>query len=33
MGRIQTWHTNQIYLDIGTPEALSKAQQLLQQQQ
>ena len=25
-GRIQTWHTNQPYLDIGTPEALASAQ-------
>ena len=32
MGRIQTWHSDQAYLDIGTPEALAKAQQLLNQQ-
>jgi len=32
MGRIQTWHTDQAYLDIGTPEALVTAQQLLNQQ-
>jgi len=32
MGRIQTWHTDQAYLDIGTPEALAAAQQLLNQQ-
>ena len=32
MGRIQTWHTDQPYLDIGTPEALATAQQLLNQQ-
>jgi mannose-1-phosphate guanylyltransferase len=31
MGRIQTWNTDQFYLDIGTPEALSTAQQLLNQ--
>jgi len=31
-GRIQTWHTDQAYLDIGTPEALATAQQLLNQQ-
>jgi len=29
MGRIQTWHTDQPYLDIGTPAALAKAQILL----
>lgn len=27
-GRIQTWHTVRRYLDIGTPETLSKAQRL-----
>ena len=32
MGRIQTWHTDQGYLDIGTPEALAKAQQVLNKQ-
>ena len=31
MGRIQTWHTEQTYIDIGTPEALARAQQLLTQ--
>jgi mannose-1-phosphate guanylyltransferase len=31
MGRIQAWHTDQAYLDIGTPEALAAAQQLLNQ--
>ena len=31
MGRIQSWHTNQPYLDIGTPEALDKAQNLMVQ--
>jgi len=31
MGRIQTWHTDQAYLDIGTPDALAAAQQLLNQ--
>jgi mannose-1-phosphate guanylyltransferase len=31
LGRIQTWHTDQAYLDIGTPEALTAAQQLLNQ--
>lgn len=31
IGRIQTWNTNQPYLDIGTPEALALAQQLLHQ--
>ena len=29
MGRIQTHHTKQPYLDIGTPSALAKAQNLL----
>jgi mannose-1-phosphate guanylyltransferase len=29
MGRIHTWHTDQPYLDIGTPEALATAQQLM----
>jgi len=29
MGRIQSWHTDKPYLDIGTPEALSAAQLLL----
>jgi len=29
MGRIQTWHTEQPYLDIGTPQALAAAQELL----
>lgn len=29
MGRIQTWHTEQPYLDIGTPHALEAAQELL----
>jgi len=29
MGRIQTWHTKQPYLDIGTPAALAAAQNLL----
>jgi hypothetical protein len=29
MGRIHTWHTDQAYLDIGIPEALAKAQTLL----
>ena len=29
MGRIQTWHTDQPYLDIGTPQALAAAQRLL----
>tara|TARA_X000000950_G_scaffold27883_1_gene30011 strand:- start:248 stop:961 length:714 start_codon:yes stop_codon:yes gene_type:complete len=29
LGRIQTWHTHDVYLDIGTPEALTSAQQLL----
>ena len=31
MGRIQTWHTDQAYLDIGTPEALAAAQELSNQ--
>ena len=31
MGRIQTWHTDQPYLDIGTPQALAAAQELLGQ--
>lgn len=29
LGRIQTWHTEQPYLDIGTPRALAAAQELL----
>jgi mannose-1-phosphate guanylyltransferase len=29
MGRIQTWHTDEPYLDIGTAAALASAQQLL----
>ena len=29
MVRIQTWHTEQPYLDIGTPQALEAAQELL----
>ena len=29
MGRIQTWHTDQPYLDIGTPQTLAAAQELL----
>ena len=29
MGHIQSWHTGQPYLDIGTPEALALAQLLL----
>ena len=29
LGRIQTWHTNEPYLDIGTPEALTSAQELI----
>ena len=28
-GRIQTWHTDQPYLDIGTPEALTSANNLM----
>ena len=28
-GRIQTWHTNEPYLDIGTPESLKTANELL----
>lgn len=28
LGSIQAWHTNQAYLDIGTPESLASAQQL-----
>ena len=32
LGHIQTWHTESPYLDIGTPEALTLAQQLLNQQ-
>ena len=30
LGKIQSWHTDQPYLDIGTPEALVTAQQLLE---
>lgn len=29
LGRIQSWMTNQLYIDIGTPEALSTAQKML----
>ncbi|QNJ30598.1 mobA-like NTP transferase domain protein [Synechococcus sp. PROS-9-1] len=29
LGKIQTWHTDQLYLDIGTPAALTQAQALL----
>ena len=29
LGRIQTWHTEQPYLDIGTPQALAASQELL----
>ena len=29
MGRIQAWHTNQPYLDIGTPAALAASQELM----
>ena len=29
LGRIQSWHTNHPYLDIGTPASLTIAQQLL----
>ena len=29
MGRIQTWESTEPYLDIGTPEALIKAQTLI----
>ena len=29
LGRIQCWHTQNMYLDIGTPDALASAQQLL----
>lgn len=29
LGKIQSWHTDQPYLDIGTPEALLRAQQLI----
>jgi mannose-1-phosphate guanylyltransferase len=28
LGKIQSWHTDQPFLDIGTPEALAKAQHL-----
>ena len=28
VNRIQTWHTNDIYIDIGTPNSLKKAQKL-----
>ena len=33
MGRIQTWQIHDTYLDIGTPEALTSAQQLLGDEQ
>ena len=29
MGRIKAWYSDQPYLDIGTPEALTAAQSLL----
>tara|TARA_Y100001968_G_scaffold250732_1_gene235833 strand:- start:124 stop:843 length:720 start_codon:yes stop_codon:yes gene_type:complete len=29
LNRIQTWHTNEFYLDIGTPDALKNAQKLI----
>ena len=29
LGRIQSWHTHHAYLDIGTPEALTSAQELM----
>ena len=29
LGRIQSWHTEEEYLDIGTPEALTYAQHLM----
>ena len=29
LGRIQTYHTEEVYLDVGTPEALKAAQKLL----
>lgn len=29
LGRIQTWHTHDAYLDIGTPEALTSAQKII----
>ena len=32
LGQIQSWHTEHSYLDIGTPEALAKAQQELTSQ-
>ena len=28
IGQIQTWHTDKGYMDIGTPSALAKAQDL-----
>jgi mannose-1-phosphate guanylyltransferase len=33
LGRIQSWHTQHAYLDIGTPESLNSAQQLLNDEQ
>ena len=33
LGRIQTWHTQDPYLDIGTPETLNAAQELLRNKQ
>jgi mannose-1-phosphate guanylyltransferase len=33
LGRIQTWHTHEAYLDIGTPETLNAAQELLRDKQ
>ncbi len=33
LGRIQSWHTHQPYLDIGTPQSLTIAQKLLRERQ
>ena len=33
LGQIQTWHTSAAFLDIGTPEALKEAQNLIKQTQ
>ena len=33
LGRIQTWHTHDAYLDIGTPEALTSAQKIIKNKQ
>ena len=33
LGRIQTWHTHDAYIDIGTPEALNSVQKIIKDKQ